>query len=75
MNHHIMKVEYEEKYSEKLIVNKTVLYDERDYDEKIISKAIKEGRINELRGVIECYTPDFEQCFRSLINKEGNENE
>ena len=75
MNHHIMKVEYEEKYSKKLIVHKTVLYDGRDYDEITIFKAIKDGSINKLRGVIECYTPDFEQCFRSLINKEDNENE
>ena len=75
MNHHIMKVEYKEKYNEKLIAHKTILYDERDYDEITIFKAIKEGNINELRGVIECYTPDFEQCFRSLMNKEGNENE
>lgn len=75
MNHHIMKVGYEEKYNEKLIVRKTVLYDERDYDAITIFKAIKEGSINKLRGVIECYTSDFEQCFRSLINKEGNENE
>ena len=70
MKHHVMQISYEEKYSDKIAVNKTVLYDERDYDSRTILQAIKNGTINGLRGVIECYSPDFEQCFRSL--KEDN---
>lgn len=71
-NKHIMRFDYSEKYGKQLFLSETVLYDDRDYSEEEIKKAVEADTVNELHGVIKCYTADFEKCFRSLINKEDN---